>query len=82
MAGEEELIENTEIWKANGRAMDTNTGESPRYQSQSVETRNSHSEEVRGHWAPTGAEPMERLMDGWTTTIKHAHRPTYMYIRA
>ena len=29
------IIENTEIWKAKGRAMDTNTGESPGYQSQS-----------------------------------------------
>ena len=35
MASEEERIENTEIWKAKGRAMDTNTGESPGYQSQS-----------------------------------------------
>ena len=26
---------NTEIWKAKGKAMDTNTGESPGYQSQS-----------------------------------------------
>ena len=55
MAGEEERIENTKIWKAKGRAMDTNTGES----------RNSPSEEVRGHWAPTGTEPMEQWMDGW-----------------
>ena len=27
---------NTEIWKAKGKAMDTNTGESPGYQSQSL----------------------------------------------
>jgi len=27
MTGEEELIENTEIWKAKGKAMDTSTGE-------------------------------------------------------
>jgi len=35
MAGEEELIENTDIWKAKGKAMDTNTGENRGYQSQS-----------------------------------------------
>jgi len=35
MAGEEEWMENTEIRKAKGKAMDTNTGESPGYQSQS-----------------------------------------------
>jgi len=36
MAGEEEWKENTEIWKAKGRALDTNRGESPGYQSQSL----------------------------------------------
>jgi|SRR6218665_3721516 len=40
--------------------MDTNMGESQR---QSLEPRNSISEELRGHWAPTGAEPMERWME-------------------
>ena len=52
----------TEIWKAKGKAMDTNTGEGPGYHSQ------SHSLEthlVRGHWTPTGAEPMDQWMDGW-----------------
>jgi len=34
MAGEEEGIGNTEIWKAKGKAMDTNTSSSPGYQSQ------------------------------------------------
>ena len=34
MADEEELMENTEIWKAKGGAMDTDTGESTWYQSQ------------------------------------------------
>jgi len=29
-------MENTEIWNAKGMAMDTNTGESPEYQSQSL----------------------------------------------
>jgi len=44
--------------------LDTNTGESPGYQSQSHLHGNSPSEEVRGHWTPTGAEPMEQWM-GW-----------------
>ena len=44
--------------------MDTNTGESPGYQSQSQEPRNSPGEEVRGLWAPTGDEPMEQRMKG------------------
>jgi len=35
MAGEEEWMENTQIWKAKGKALDTNTGQSPGYQSQS-----------------------------------------------
>jgi len=33
---EEKGIKNTEIWKVKGRAMDTNMGESPGYQSQSM----------------------------------------------
>jgi len=36
MTGEEEGIENIKTWKAKGRATDTNTGESPGYQSQSL----------------------------------------------
>ncbi len=47
-----------------GKAMDTNTGGSPGYQSQSQQPGNSPSEEVRGHWTPTGAEPMDQWMDG------------------
>jgi len=35
-------MENTEIWKAKGKAMDTNTVESPGYQSQSYNTRETH----------------------------------------
>src|SRR6218665_916021 len=50
--------------------MDTNTGESPGYQSQSLWPRNSPSEEVRGHWVPTGAELMERWTDGWIKFFK------------
>jgi len=46
--------------KAKGKAMDTNTGESPGHQTQSQLPRNSLSEEVKGHWTPKGAEPMER----------------------
>jgi len=34
MSGEEERMENTEIWKAKKKAMDTNTCESPEYQTQ------------------------------------------------
>src|SRR6218665_1730662 len=55
-----------------GRTMATNTGDSPGYQSQSLEPRNSPSEEVRGHWAPTGAEPMERWMHGWTVASRNS----------
>ena len=58
MAGEEEWKENTEIWKAKGRAMDTNTGESPGYQSHgspySLETHLVRSERTLGtygRWA-------------------------------
>ena len=46
--------------------MDTNTGQSPGYKAQSLWPRNSPNEEVRGYGAPTGAEPMEQWMDGWT----------------
>jgi len=35
MVGEEEWMENTQVWKAKGKALDTNTGESPGYQNQS-----------------------------------------------
>jgi len=45
---------NTEIWKAKGKAMDTNMGESTGYQSQSQLPGNSPSEEVRGHWTSDG----------------------------
>jgi len=57
-------MENTEIWKAKGKATDTNTGESPGYQSQSQEPGNPPSKEVSGHWTPAGAatEPMEQWM--------------------
>jgi len=34
MAGEKEGMEKTKIWKAKGKAMDTNMGGSPGYQSQ------------------------------------------------
>src|SRR6218665_4192854 len=56
-----------EIWKAKGKAMDTNTGSSPGYQSprNSLETP-LYSEEARGHWTPTGAEPIPHgSMDAW-----------------
>ena len=34
--------------------------------------RNSHSEEVRRHWAPIyGAEPMEQWMNGWMDGYIH-----------
>ena len=39
--------------------MDTNTGESPRHQSQSQQLGNSPSEEEMGHWTPTGIEPAD-----------------------
>src|SRR6218665_2662587 len=45
-----------QVWKAKGRAMDTNTGESPGHQSQSQKLGNSPSEEEMGHWTPTGVE--------------------------
>ena len=63
------------MWKAKGRAMDTNTGESPGYQSQPLYPRNSPSEEVRGHWAPMGAEPMEQWMDGWNLCSTFSRYP-------
>ena len=58
--GKKSEWKNTEIWEANERAMNTNTGESPGHQSQSQKPRNSPSEEVRGHWTLTGAEPMDQ----------------------
>ena len=33
--------------------------------------RNSPIEEVRGHWAPMGAEPMGQWMDGWDAGAVH-----------
>ena len=39
--------------------MDTNTGESPGYQSQSQQLGNSPSEEEMGHWTPTGIKPKD-----------------------
>ena len=51
--------------KTKGKAMHTNTGESPGHKNQSQSPGNSTSEEVRRHWTPTGAEPMEQWMDGW-----------------
>src|SRR6218665_1211501 len=39
--------------------MDTNTGESPRHQSQSQKLENSPSEEEMGHWTLTGVEPRD-----------------------
>jgi len=48
-----------QVWKAKGRAMDTNTGESPGHQSQSQKLGNSPSEEEMGHWTPTGVEPKD-----------------------
>jgi len=65
---------NTKIWKAKGKAMDTNTGKSPGYQSQSQLPGNLPSEEVRGHWTPTGAETMEQWMDS------EAQRTIVVYI--
>jgi len=56
--------QNTEIWKAEGKAMDTNMGKSPGYRSQTQLPGNSPSEEVRGHWKLTGAEHMEQWMSG------------------
>jgi len=39
---------------------------SPGYKSQLNSLyRNSPSEEVRGHWTPSGAEPMDQWMDEW-----------------
>ena len=64
---------NTKIWKAKGKVMDTNTGGSPGYQSQSQEPRNSPSEEVRGHWTSTGTEPMHGSMDGMDCNDGHLH---------
>ena len=63
IAGEEEWMENTEIWKAKGKAMDTNTGESPGYHSLSQSPRNSPSEEVTRYWTPTGTEPMDQWVE-------------------
>src|SRR6218665_1327865 len=53
-----------QVWKARGKAMDTNTGENPGHQSQSQYLGNSPSEEEMGHWTPTGAAPMVVWMDG------------------
>ena len=48
-----------QVWKAKGRAMDTNTGESPGHQSQSQYVGKSPNEEEMGHWTPTGIEPTD-----------------------
>ena len=48
-----------QVWKAKGRAMNTNTGESPGHQSQSQQLGNSLSEEEMEHWTPTGVEPKD-----------------------
>src|SRR6218665_641977 len=48
-----------QVWKAKGRVMDTNTGESPGHQSQSQKLGNSPSEEEMGHWTLTGVEPRD-----------------------
>jgi len=52
-------------WEANGKAMDTNTGESPDQQSQSQWPGHSPacSYEEMGHWTPSGAEPMVIRME-------------------
>jgi len=55
----------TERWKAKGKAMDTNTFESLGYQSKFHYPVNSPIKEGRGHWTPTGAEPMEQCMNLW-----------------
>ena len=39
--------------------MDTNTGESPKHQSQSQQLENSPSEDEMRHWTPTGVEPKD-----------------------
>ena len=65
-----------QIWKAKGRAMDTNAGESPRHQSQSqyMYLVNSPSEEEMRHWTPTGVEPKDYDDDDdqkWRPMIAH-----------
>jgi len=49
-----------------GKAMDTNTGESPGYQTEPalIAWKLTYSEEVRGLWIPTGVKHMEQWMDG------------------
>jgi len=41
-------------------------GRMPRIPELAQWPRNVPSEEARGHWTPTGAEPMKLWMGGWT----------------
>jgi len=43
----------------------------------------THSEKVREHWTPPGAEPMEQWMDGCICmyVYVHVYVYTYMYVR-
>ena len=62
MAGEEEGMEKTKIWKAKGKAMDTNMGGSPGYQSQPncLETR------LVRKWGDIGHQrALNPRMNGW-----------------
>src|SRR6218665_3401956 len=71
----------TSSMEGEGRAMDTNTGESPGHQSQSQYLENSPSVEEMRHWTPTGVEPKDYDDDEsfkkrecpWA--ISHASRP-------
>ena len=59
---------NTKMWRAKGKAMNTNTGGSPGYQNQSNSLEIHLVRKWGGHWTPTGTEPMDQWM-GWDWLI-------------
>ena len=61
MAGEEEWMEKHQDMEGEGKGNGHQHGQKPRI----PEPVSIASEEVKGHWTPTGAEPMEQWMDRW-----------------
>ena len=65
MAGEEERMEKHQDMEGKGKCDGNQHVRKPRIPEPVLIVWNSPSEEVRGQWTPTGAEPMEQWMDGW-----------------
>ena len=59
-------MENTQLWEAKGKAMNTNSPTRQKAQDARASPNSLDTHLVREHWTPTctGAEPMEQWMDG------------------